>query len=538
MRAGCFPQPTTGGKPVISVLCHNRVDLTKKCLELLVMHTPACRVIVTDNASSDGTDKFLAQFAILHRNVQVVTNRENLGYKDPHNAAFSTACAMEDPPELFCILNNDLEIGQGWWDRIEVAFASDHKLAVVGSSVGVCTQLNDNFEGGPGNHGQAAEYVEGSLMAIRVDVFRKLGLFDPNLQFIYGEDSDLSLRAREAGYRLAIIDLNCRHLCSQTVRYLNPETKAKIATAKAANHRWLKNRWSVYLKRRTFNYQVLVNREGAIGDVLLMTPALEALKARWPLSDIFVQTQFQAVFSNSDTVRVASSVMRGDFDYKFNLDLAYERVPMLHPVLAYASALGVSVDLDSAQLKLSASKSDEAAAENMVPKFKKRGMVIVHPGPTNWIGRDWPMERWEQVIEWLSNNGHHVAVVGTPWRFPNVIELGRNASLQSIYCLLKAADLFIGVDSGPFHIAQAAMCKSVVLFGTILPSLRVLPSCPVTAVSADRCIAPCVGEHHRLPPPVKFSQCKGDCMRAISVDMVKAAILQSLNENLRNHLHS
>lgn len=521
------PQEVPPNAPVISVLCHNRLELTRRCLQMLVRNSPPCRIIVTNNASSDGTREWLEDFAKDKPNIRLVHNTENLGYKDPHNNAWVMAKELPDRPRIFCILNNDLEIGPGWWDRIEAAFAADPSMAIVGSSSGVCSQLNGQFEGAPGLPNQSPEYVEGSLLAIRMDVADQIGLFDPNLQFIYGEDSDLSLRARESGYNIATIDVNCRHLSSQTVRYLDPATKAKISKAKEDNHRWLVNRWGVYLRRRNFNYQVLINREGAVGDLIMATPALAALKKKWPLSDIYVRTVCPQVFTNSPVVKAAAPNLKGPLDYNFELNLSYEAQPMEHPVLVYARTLGVNVDLETAEFSLYATKEDQRLVKAYLPPVDDgKPLAVVHPGPTNWIGRDWMKERWDSVISWMSSQGWHVIVIGTPWEFSECAQIKERTSLQVLYCLMQRASIFVGVDSGPFHVAQAAKIPCVALFGTIYPHLRVLPSVPVIAVQADQAAVPCVGEHHRLPPPVQFSACTGACMQAITVEMVKDAINQ------------
>lgn len=509
--------------PVLSLLCHNRMELTVRCLEMLLRNTPDARIIITNNASTDQTRNYLEEMALKDRRLILVHNNENLGYKEPHENAFKMACSMDPKPDFFCILNNDVDTGRGWWQRIEEAFSKNPKLAIVGNKCGACSLINERFEGSPARPDQTPEYVEGSLFAVRVPVMEKLGLFDPNLQFIYGEDSDASLRAREAGYDIQTIDCNCRHLSNQTVKYLNDATKHKIAMAKAHNHRYLVDRWKVYIRRRNFRYDVLINREGAIGDLILATPAIEALKAKWPDAQIKVKTRCPQVFTNSPTTADASCDFGGQFDYRFDLDLCYENRPMVHPVLCYADALGVKVNLDQAKLRLYPYDADKRQADSLLTVSDRRPLVIVHPGPTRWTGRDWMLERWVEVIEWLSDKGCQVVVIGTPWRFEKAVNLSQPTSLQSLYVLMQKAAFFLGVDSGPFHVAQAANLKSVVLFGTIYSHLRIMPSVRVIPVQAEEAMVPCVGEHHRFPPPLTFSTCNGDCMLAISVDMVKAA---------------
>lgn len=48
------------------------------------------------------------------------------------------------------------------------------------------------------------DYITGCVMVVHADVFKKIGLFDERF-FLYYEDADLSLRARNVGYILGIV---------------------------------------------------------------------------------------------------------------------------------------------------------------------------------------------------------------------------------------------------------------------------------------------------------------------------------------------
>lgn len=514
------PQPTSD-RLHLSLLCHNRLDLTQRCLTTLDAHTPHYPLTITDNASTDGTVDYLTKWAATRPHVRLVLNRENLGYKTPHDLAYDHARSRG--AEFFCALNNDTELGPEWTERALAAFDADPGLALVGNSAGACSCLHHNFHGYPAAPGEPPEYVEGSLLVARVAHVASLGptLFAPPLQFIYGEDSDLSLRARERGYRIAVLNLNCRHLSSQTIRTLDDATKTRIAAAQEANHAYLRQRWSVYLKRRSFRYQILVVRKRALGDVIDVTAILPAIKQRYPDCEIRIQTDFPEVFQGNPHVAEAAKVISTPADYTYNLNLAYENRPAEHTLTAYATATETHLDLAAALPQLFASHDDTAAARRLLPGNAR--YAILHPGPTGWKGKDWPLARWVKVAAALAKQGYTVATVGKGDPISGTLDLRAKTPIGTLYAMLQRAALFIGLDSGPSHVAQAAGTPSLVLFGTIWAHLKLFPASRARALQADVKTVPCVGEHHRLPPPQESSQCSGACMEALTVEAVLEA---------------
>jgi ADP-heptose:LPS heptosyltransferase len=111
------------------------------------------------------------------------------------------------------------------------------------------------------------------------------------------------------------------------------------------------------------------------------------------------------------------------------------------------------------------------------------GGPILAVGPAaNWIGKVWPIERFAQTAAQLLDKdgplaGGRLLILGGPEDTRMVEELrmasarGRTIDLTgkvdllTAYACLKRASLFIGNDSGLMHIAAAAGCPTVGLFG-------------------------------------------------------------------------
>lgn len=106
-------------------------------------------------------------------------------------------------------------------------------------------------------------------------------------------------------------------------------------------------------------------------------------------------------------------------------------------------------------------------------------LVVVHPGAGTQAKR-WPVTYWRRLIDGLRENGFFVAMIGAEEDKPfsamirrqaGVIDLTGQLQLQETLALMDRGDLFIGVDSGPAHLAAVVGTRSVVLFsGTNRPA--------------------------------------------------------------------
>ena len=146
---------------------------------------------------------------------------------------------MTESP-LIVFLNDDTLVCPRWLDMLRKPF-QDYPLAALSGPQARCTSLTEQFRGVPGYQ---LEYLEGSCLMGRTSLLKEHGLFDPNLVFCYGEDSDLSLRMRQLGYSIHQVPFRLPfHAGGATTRTV-PGLKPIIL----ANHHYLMNKWADYLK--------------------------------------------------------------------------------------------------------------------------------------------------------------------------------------------------------------------------------------------------------------------------------------------------
>jgi heptosyltransferase III len=146
------------------------------------------------------------------------------------------------------------------------------------------------------------------------------------------------------------------------------------------------------------------------------------------------------------------------------------------------------------------------------------GPLLIHPG-SGGLGKCWPIDRFERLIEHLRRTGRQVAVVVgevEAERWP-AVQLQRwqaeyGAAVVQSFAVLRQMLLdacgFIGNDSGPSHLAGQLGLPTLALFGPTLPqvwapvgpAVRVLAPpepCDMTWLSVEQVI-----EHLGPPMPM------------------------------------
>ncbi len=153
---------------------------------------------------------------------------------------------------------------------------------------------------------------------------------------------------------------------------------------------------------------------------------------------------------------------------------------------------------------------------------RRRLRVVFTGGPTD-------RSRYETITAGLAAN------VG-PGRVPFPVNLCGRAGLRVDLAIYRQARLFVGVDSGPMHMAVACGVPVVALFGPTDPA-QWGPYEPAQADAAGRPARP-VSEVVRSPEPC--GSCRHEvcpdrrCMRAITT----AAVLDAIDRRLAERVHA
>ena len=164
------------------------------------------------------------------------------------------------------------------------------------------------------------------------------------------------------------------------------------------------------------------------------------------------------------------------------------------------------------------------AAQGVVPG---RRLVAIGPGASERRGyKAWGTERFRELAEALAGQGAQVVIVGAPAEVPageaiaagqaSVRNLAGQTSLGVLAGVLSRADLYVGIDSGPMHLAAAVSVPVVGIFGPTDHGLTGPPGRGHVVVSRRLACAPCRGGCKDRP-----------CLTQIPVEEVLAATAQA-----------
>ena len=213
------PDPGPGPAPervVVVVLNWNGWQHTAACLESLRHLDDVPPIIVVDNGSTDGSaDRIRAEAPW----VQLVLLPSNRGFGGSMNAGIAAALRATPWVDYVWVLNNDTVAEPTTLSHMVALADSNPRIGIVGSRL-VDADGSGRIQamgGGTINHWlgttspyvtpplKGYDYLSGASLLVRQSLLRQVGGFDERY-FFYLEDADLSLRARRAGWRLAVAE--------------------------------------------------------------------------------------------------------------------------------------------------------------------------------------------------------------------------------------------------------------------------------------------------------------------------------------------
>lgn len=214
----------------------------ERYLPSVVRHTmPQYGVVVADNGSTDTSLEYVAE---AFPQVEIVRLDCNYGFAEGYNRAL-----REVEAEYFVLLNSDVEVSEGWCEKLVAALDADPQLAAVapklladtdrerfeyaGASGGFIDILGYPFcrgrilsttERDEGQYDTPREvfWASGAAFACRAEVFKSEGGFDGDF-FAHMEEIDLCWRMQSSGYRIGVEPRSkVYHLGGGTLSALSP----------------------------------------------------------------------------------------------------------------------------------------------------------------------------------------------------------------------------------------------------------------------------------------------------------------------------
>lgn len=213
------PQQSAGqGTISVVILNYNGKAYLEKFLPGVVQYSPEAKVIVADNGSTDDSLTFLA---MNFPGVDIIDIGQNLGFCGGYNFALKKLDA-----DYFLLLNNDVEVTEGWLRPLVDLLDKDENIAAVqpkvlshlqknrfeyaGAGGGLIDTLGYPFcrgrifdtteeDRGQYNDTLPVFWATGACFMIRARLYKELDGFDEDF-FAHMEEIDLCWRLKRRGY--------------------------------------------------------------------------------------------------------------------------------------------------------------------------------------------------------------------------------------------------------------------------------------------------------------------------------------------------
>ena len=250
----------------IIVLNYNGARITLDCVRsVLKIDYPNLRVVVVDNASTDGSAVVLAEEmrAINDSRMELLLNERNEGYAGGNNRGIEKALAAG--ADYIFVLNNDTIAEPGCLQPLIEAMERDARIGIAS-----CPIFNTGREC-PADTGyrislytgKQALWLNGEMprdttevhsicgaaVLLRAAIVPRIGMFDERF-FLNYEDLEICFRARRAGFKACFVPgPGVRHLESYTIGRMRPV----FTYCSIRNRAWFIRRYGNLAERLVFN---------------------------------------------------------------------------------------------------------------------------------------------------------------------------------------------------------------------------------------------------------------------------------------------
>ena len=184
----------------VVILNYNRPQYTLECIRsVLKSNYSNFEVIVVDNCSDFSLFTFLKE-KIDVLPVKLIRVANNTGYAGGNNVGI-----LHSTGKYILILNDDVTVDTDMMSGL-VTLAEKHEaIGIIGPAT-YCYNSSELYTYSPeilkvNNELVDVSVVVGAALMIRREVIEKIGLLDEDY-FMYHEDADWCVRARNAGYRI------------------------------------------------------------------------------------------------------------------------------------------------------------------------------------------------------------------------------------------------------------------------------------------------------------------------------------------------
>jgi GT2 family glycosyltransferase len=259
----------------VVVVTADGLVFTRLCLESVLAERDGLdlELLVVDNGSSDGTREYLVALAERDPRVRLVLNEVNAGFAAAANQGLSVSRGR-----ALVLLNNDTIVPPGALRRL-VRHLEHESVGLVGpvsNEAATAAEVEPSYRtyeellaaGAERSRSHAGELVDVPMLtmfciAMRRDLYGRVGPLDERFGKGLFEDDDYSLRVRRSGFRVACAaDVLIHHFGEASFGKLVPS--GEYASIFEANRRLFEEKWGIpwepHGRQPSEEYHALVDR--------------------------------------------------------------------------------------------------------------------------------------------------------------------------------------------------------------------------------------------------------------------------------------
>lgn len=333
--------------------------------------------------------------------------------------------------------------------------------------------------------------------------------------------------------------------------------------------------------------KILIVQTSFLGDTILSTPVIAAVKRRHPHAELWMMTtplsrhlvvndprlngvipfdkrgtakgfkgllamattvramNFDRVYSLHRSLRTSAMLALARIPERFGFSKAkgaffyhhtFSRDPGVHDVLRNLAILGDDTQISESDTEMRLfPPPDETVSHEIKTSIPPGPFALIVPGSA-WKTKMWDSQGYQTVAEALMNRGIPVVVAGGPDEAAacrqvatgnTAINMAGKTGIPEMIWIAKRASVIICNDSMALHLASALKIPNVAIFCSTTPSFGFGPwKNRAIVVEKELSCRPC-GRHGKRECP-KHSEA---CMKKISPEEVLTAVESLIGEN-------
>lgn len=207
---------------------------------------------------------------------------------------------------------------------------------------------------------------------------------------------------------------------------------------------------------------IILQRFGALGDVINTTPVLRRLRKENPDAFIDVVTaKLEAYRDNPDLTSLCPSRPAPHYDESIVLDMAYERKRSMNETDAFMLTAFGDIEGDKTPFL-----KHDLSPPVKLPKLPWRNVVVMHPN-TSWEQRTFPQTWWQSIADKLVLRGFLIVVTGTHidkvLRGRNILDTRDKLSLPEQASLIENSACALCGPSGVSNVVATTEAPMVLI---------------------------------------------------------------------------